>query len=240
MNSKPRKILLISLGIFFIILGVIGNIANNWQDFWLGLIFIGIGIYLIVSSSKLPKVSNDKNIKNTKKCKYCKSKIEKDAKICPYCKKNQKMPTLVIVALIISIVAVCKKVEEKSGKGMSIAGLILSSVSIIISVFIVIGLFIIGNFAFDSAKGIINEFKNSDLGEYIGAEVKLIEKYEEIEFKNEDKMYTGYIDRKNGEYVDRFKGIEIEDYYEEYMESKGYDVDIYVNAKGEPVIENDF
>ena len=106
MDSKPRKILLISLGIFFIILGVIGNIANNWQDFWIGLIFIGIGIYLIVNSSKLPKVSNDKNIKNTKKCKYCKSKIENDAKICPYCKKNQKMPTLVIVALIISIIAI--------------------------------------------------------------------------------------------------------------------------------------
>lgn len=147
---------------------------------------------------------------------------------------------LSIVALIISIVALCKKEDQKSEKGMSIAGLILSCVSIVISIFIIIGLFIIGNFAFDSAKGILNEFKDSEFGDYISAEVKLMEKYAEVEFKNEDRMYTGYIDRQTGEYVDRFKGMEAEEYYEEYMESKGYDVDIYVNVKGEPIIENDF
>ena len=147
---------------------------------------------------------------------------------------------LAIIGFIISIVAVCRKVEEKSGKGMGVAGLILSSISIFISILIIIGIFVIGNFAFDGVKYILNEFKNSELGDYLGAEVKLMEKYEEVEFKNEDKMFTGYIDRKTGEYVERFKGIEADDYYEEYMESIGYDVDVYVNVKGEPIIENDF
>ena len=147
---------------------------------------------------------------------------------------------LSIVALIISIVAVCKKEEEKSGRGMGIAGLILSSISIIISIFLVISIFIFANFAVDGAKGILNEIIDSDLGEYIGAEAKLLEKYAEIEFKNQDKMYTGYIDRTTGEYAERGIGIEADDYYEAYMESIGYDVDIYVNVKGKPIIEKDF
>lgn len=147
---------------------------------------------------------------------------------------------LSIVAFIISIVAVCKKTEEKSGKGMGVAGLVLSSISTIISVFVIIVIFVFANFAVEGANGILNELKDSDFGEYIGAEVKLMEKYAEVEFKNEEKMYTGYIDRKTGEYVEKFSGMEAEDYYEEYMESIGYDVDIYVNVKGQPIIEKDF
>jgi len=147
---------------------------------------------------------------------------------------------LSIVALIISIVAVCKKTEEKSGKGMGIAGLVLSSISTIISILVIIAIFVFANFAVEGANGILNELKDSDLGEYIGAEVKLMEKYAEVEFKNKDKMYTGYIDRTTGEYVEKFSGMEAEDYYEEYMESIGYDVDVYVNVKGQPIIEKDF
>ena len=147
---------------------------------------------------------------------------------------------LSIVALIISIVAVCKKTEEKSGKGMGIAGLVLSLISTIISILVIIAIFVFANFAVEGANGILNELKDSDLGEYIGAEIKLMDKYTEIEFKNEDKMYTGYIDRNTGEYVEQFSGMEAEEYYEEYMDSLGYDVDIYVNAKGEPIIEKDF
>jgi len=145
---------------------------------------------------------------------------------------------LSIVALIISIVAVCKKQEEKSGRGMSIAGLILSSISIVISILVIIGIILFANFAVDGAHSILNEIIDSDLGEYIGAEVKLMEKYAEVELKNEGRIYTGYIDRNTGEYVEMFKGIEADDYYEEYMESIGYDVDIYVNLKGQPIIEN--
>lgn len=147
---------------------------------------------------------------------------------------------LSIVAFIISIVSVCKKTEEKSGKGMGIAGLVLSSISIIVSIFLIIGIILFANLAVEGAHGILNEIRDSDFGEYIGAEVKLMEKYAELEFKNEEKMYTGYIDRKTGEYVEKFSGMEAEDYYEEYMESIGYDVDIYVNVKGQPIIEKDF
>jgi len=147
---------------------------------------------------------------------------------------------LSIVSLIISIVAVCKKEDEKSERGMSIAGLILSCVSIIISIFIIFGVLVFANFAMDMTHDILTEFKDSDFGEYIGAEVKLMEKYAEVELKNEEKMYTGYIDRNTGEYVEKNYGIEVDEYYEEYMDSLGYDLDIYVNVKGEPIIEKDF
>ena len=146
---------------------------------------------------------------------------------------------LSIVAFIVSIVAVCKK-EHKSGRGMSIAGLVLSSISIVISVIVIIGIILFANFAVEGAHGILNELRDSDLGEYISAEVKLMEKYTELEFKNEDKIYTGYIDRNTGEYVEKFSGMEADDYYEEYMESIGFDVDIYVNVKGQPMIEKEF
>lgn len=145
---------------------------------------------------------------------------------------------LSIVALVISIVAVCRKNDEKSGRGMSVAGLVLSTISIIISIFIIIGIIIFANVATNITKDILSEFKDSDFGRYLEAEVKLMEKYAEIELKNKDRMYTGYIDRNTDEYVERGFGIEIDDYYEEYMESNGYDVDIYVNIKGNPKIEN--
>lgn len=145
---------------------------------------------------------------------------------------------LSIVALVISIVAVCKKDSEKSGRGMSIAGLILSTLSIIVSIFMIIGIIIFANFATSMSKDILSEFKDSNFGRYLEAEVKLMEKYAEVELKNKDRMYTGYIDKYTDEYVEKGLGIEIDDYYEEYMEVNGYDVDIYVNVKGNPIIEN--
>ena len=145
---------------------------------------------------------------------------------------------LSIVALVISIVAVCKKDSEKSGRGMSIAGLILSTLSIIVSIFMIIGIIIFANFATSMSKDILSEFKDSNFGRYLEAEVKLMEKYAEVELKNKDRMYTGYIDKNTDEYVEKGLGIEIDDYYEEYMEVNGYDVDIYVNVKGNPIIEN--
>ena len=92
---------------------------------------------------------------------------------------------LSIVALIISIVAVCKKEDEKSERGMSIAGLVLSCVSIIISIFVIIFILIFAKFARDVTHDILTEFKDSDFGDYIGAEAKLLEKYTEVEFKNQ-------------------------------------------------------
>ncbi len=147
---------------------------------------------------------------------------------------------LAIVALIISIIAVCKKEDEKSERGMSIAGLVLSSISIIVSIFIIVFVMILFNVAFDIGEDVINNFQNSELGEFIGAETKLLEKYSEVEFKNQDKLYTGYIDRNTAEYVEKGQGMEIDEYYEEYLENNGYDVDVYVNKRGEPIIEENF
>lgn len=147
---------------------------------------------------------------------------------------------LAIVALVISIIAVCKKEDEKSERGMSIAGLVLSSISIIVSIFVIVFVIIFFNVAFDIGEDIITNFKNSEIGEFIGAEAKLLEKYSEVEFKNQDKLYTGYIDRNTGEYVEKGQGMEINEYYEEYLENNGYDVDVYVNKRGEPIIEESF
>ena len=147
---------------------------------------------------------------------------------------------LAIVALVISIIAVCKKEDEKSERGMSIAGLVLSSISIIVSIFVIVFVIIFFNVACDIGEDIITNFKNSEIGEFIGAEAKLLEKYSEVEFKNQDKLYTGYIDRNTGEYVEKGQGMEINEYYEEYLENNGYDVDVYVNKRGEPIIEESF
>lgn len=147
---------------------------------------------------------------------------------------------LAIVALVISIVAVCKKENEKSERGLSIAGLVLSCISIVISIFIIIFIALFANLAIDVTGDVLTKFENSQFGEYIAAETKLMEKYAELEFKNQDNLYTGYIDRNTGEYVDKNQGIEINEYYEEYLERNGYDVDVFVNKKGEPIIENDF
>lgn len=107
MNTKIRKIVLFTLGIFLIVFGFIGNVANNWKDFWIGLIFIIGGICLIVKSSKISELTIDiRDNKNdgSKKCKYCMSKIDNKARICPHCRKHQGSSVLrAFVGVIIGL-----------------------------------------------------------------------------------------------------------------------------------------
>ncbi len=148
---------------------------------------------------------------------------------------------LSLVALIVSIVAVARKRKDKNGKGMGVAGVILSSVSIIISiVFCIVIVVLVANIP-SFLETVITELKQEfDINEftgYIEAETLLQSKYAQVVIKNKDRAYTGYINNITEEYTEMLHGVEVDEYYENYLESNGYDCDINVDIFGEPNIE---
>lgn len=69
-----------------------------------------------------------------------------------------------IIALILGIVDVVKKSKKKQSKGLSIAGIVLSSIAIASCIFFLVLIFNIFNLARDSINGGIldNDFPNYD------------------------------------------------------------------------------
>ena len=148
-----------------------------------------------------------------------------------------------IVALIISIVSISEKKEDKNGKGMGIAGTILSSISLIVSILFCIAIAYLIT-VFPDILGVIqNEIKEeiniNEISWHAEAETMLISKYFQISIKNKNVEYTGYINIETEEYTNIQNGIEIDDYYEEYLEKNGYDCDVEVNKNGAPQIVED-
>lgn len=148
---------------------------------------------------------------------------------------------LALVALTISIVAVTKKREDKTGRGMSISGFLTSSISILISIIfcIVIIKFTLSLPGF--VQNIVTEFREEldieNISGYVEAEKLIQSKYVQVNIKNKEKKYTGYINSTTEEYTDRLTGIEIDDFYENYLKESGYDYDIFVSNNGKPSID---
>ena len=67
MDFKTKKVILITLGILLIFIGVLGDIANDMKDFWVGLIFIIPGAFIIRSGIKQKEIISEKNIENEEK-----------------------------------------------------------------------------------------------------------------------------------------------------------------------------
>ena len=74
-----------------------------------------------------------------------------------------------IIALILGIVDVVKKSKKKQSKGLSIAGIVLSSIAIASCIFFLVLIFNIFNLARDSINGGIldNDFQDYDYRFYV-------------------------------------------------------------------------
>ena len=142
---------------------------------------------------------------------------------------------IAIVALIISIIALVKKDTESKGKGMEIAGIILSIIATVISLLITLSTIRL----IDSNNIVNNAISVRDEQNRIEAEEFLNIKYNEINSKNANNKYTGYINRYTEEYTDSVNSIPIDEFYEEYLEDKLYDYDVRVDINGVPSIEID-
>ena len=149
---------------------------------------------------------------------------------------------LAIIALIISIVAMVTKKEIKKGRGMGIAGTILSSIALFISIVYFVLIITIASKLPGAVKEIIPKIKeeiNIDaVKDEVEKEAMLATKYVQIQVINKENEYTGYIDSQTEKYVDKEKGISIEKYYEDYLKQIGYDCNVSVSSDGTPSIEN--
>lgn len=148
---------------------------------------------------------------------------------------------LALITLIISIIAISRKKQDKTGRGMGITGVILGSVAIIISIVFYIAVISLISHIPNIFEKVINEIKEeidiNEITSYLEAETLLQSKYAQLAIKNKDKAYTGYINSSTEEYTEKFSGIEVDEFYEYYLRSNGYDCDINVDIFGEPSIE---
>jgi len=150
---------------------------------------------------------------------------------------------LALIALIISIVAVARKREDKNGRGMAISGVIISSISIIISIAFCIVIVLVALKVPSFLETVTNEIKEeidiTDISSYVEAETMLASKYVQVTIKNKNNEYTGYINSVTEEYTDKLSGIEVDDFYENYLKQNRYDYDVNINNLGEPEIDKD-
>lgn len=138
-----------------------------------------------------------------------------------------------IIALVISIIAMVKKKPE--GKGMGIAGIILSILAVVFSLIITL-ISMSAAYLLNEGADELKEKSQSALyaSDIANAKSKLAMKSAEITSLNWNNEYTGYIDEYTEEYVSAFEGIELEEFYEEYIEDMypKFDADIDVDSEG--------